>query len=449
MKRRIDTELRNWKSSPVRRPLLVRGARQVGKTFSVLWFGQQEFGNCIAINFEERPEFQNCFTSLDVGEILEKISILTGEAIHPGKTLLFLDEIQECPKAITSLRYFFEKKPDLHVIGAGSLLEFVFREEGFRMPVGRISSLYMAPLSFDEFLVGIGQEKLLKYLISKEKVDPIEPLFADELEKLLRKYLVVGGMPAVVAHYAKGGKPEEIKVLQTSILQTYQADFSKYASTAKHKYLQDVFVATPRLACSRCKYSHINAAVQSREIKLAVELLADARCLHMVKHSSGMGLPLAAQVNPKIFKLLFMDVGLMQRALEIDTRLILEKDLMSINRGSVAEQFVGQQLLAVRDLYEEPSIFFWARENRSSQAEVDYLVTLDGLVFPVEVKAGKTGTLKSLRLFLDEHPESPFGIRFSLHELSWHDRVLSIPLTMIGQWQRLVRLVLAGGDFMG
>lgn len=437
LRRKIESELSKWKQSHVRQPLLVRGARQVGKTFSILHLGETNFKNCVAINFEERPEFAACFETMDVREILEKISILTGSQIVPGETLLFFDEVQECPPAILSLRYFYERLPELHVIGAGSLLEFTFRETGFRMPVGRITSLFMEPLSFSEFLDGIGHQNLKQYLDRLDVKRGLEPLYQRELEKALRKYLIVGGMPGIVSSYIAGASPEEIKILQGSILQTYQADFAKYTSTAQHKYLKDVFMTAPRLVGSRCKYSHINPHVQSRDIKNAIHLLSEARCLCPIFHSTGRGIPLEADKNPKKFKLIFLDVGLMQRSLGLDTQLMFEKDIMAVNMGSVAEQYVGQQILASSDCYEEKRLYFWARESRSSQAEVDYLVTLRENVFPVEVKAGKTGTLRSLRLFLDEHPDSPFGIRLSGHELSWHDQVLSIPLYMAEQWERL------------
>ncbi|QTA83954.1 DUF4143 [Desulfonema limicola] len=437
LKRNIDDLLSAWKQSSTRQPLLVRGARQIGKTFSITNFGKNQFDNIVTINFEEHPEFTQCFTSMDVSEIIEKISIISGMEIYPGKTLFFLDEIQECPSAIMSLRYFYEKMPELHVIGAGSLVEFALKSPNFRMPVGRISSLSMEPMSFFEFLDAMSFQKLRQHL---EKVDiqtGIEPVFHEKLTMLLRKYLIIGGMPGLVSAYADNASPEQIKILQSSILQTYQADFAKYASTAQHKYLKDVFLAVPRLTGSQCKYSHINPHVQSRDIKNALNLLTDARCLHQVFHSSGMGIPLESQVNPKKFKLLFLDVGLMQRSLGLDSRLMLEKDIMTINSGSVSEQFIGQQLMASINCYEDKKLYFWTREKKNSNAEVDYLTTLGSSVFPVEVKSGKTGTLKSLRIFLDEHPECPFGIRFSMNELSMYDQVLSIPLYMAEQWKRL------------
>ena len=289
LKRQIDAELQKWYTSTIRRPLLVRGARQVGKTFSIQQFGATSFENCVTINFEERPEYAECFATLDPAEILEKIAILASCEIVPGRTLLFLDEIQECPRAITALRYFFEKLPLLHVIAAGSLLEFTFNSPDFRMPVGRVSSLFMYPLSFSEYLEGVGQHKLNQYLLGIDLNAPAEPVFQEEVTKHLRKYMIVGGMPEIVSKYASGISTEAMKALQASLLQTYQADFAKYASTAQHKYLKEVFTAVPRLIGDRCKYSNINPDVQSRDLKNAIGLLRDAKCIYTVYHSSGPG----------------------------------------------------------------------------------------------------------------------------------------------------------------
>ncbi|MEA2083924.1 MAG: AAA family ATPase [Thermodesulfobacteriota bacterium] len=438
LKRYIDVELGDWKDSPVRRPLLVRGARQVGKTFSITHFGEAYFRNCLTINFEERPEFKGCFETLLVSEILEKIEMLSGGNIIPGETILFLDEIQECPRAITALRYFYEKKPELHVVGAGSLLEFAFKGDKFRMPVGRISSIFMEPLSFSEFLEALGRRKLNNYLAETTlQSGGIPSLYQDELEKALRKYFIIGGMPGVVAPYVQGISHTDVNKIQSAILQTYQADFVKYASSAQHKYLNDVFLAAPRLAGSQCKYSHINPYVQSRDLKNAITLLKDARCIYQIFHSSAQGLPLEAQKNQKKFKLAFLDIGLMQRSLGLDTQIMFDNDIMTINRGGVAEQYVAQQLLSSLEPFEEKKLYYWSRESRSSQAEVDFLVTIDGSILPVEVKSGKTGRLKSLRLFLKEHPDAPFGLRFSAHELSFHDQVLSIPLYMACHWKNI------------
>jgi predicted AAA+ superfamily ATPase len=441
MKRKIDDFLQQWKTSKVRQPLLVRGARQVGKTYSITAFGRAEFANVLAVNFEEHPELSNCFSDFDPKAIIDRLSVLTGTIIEPGKTLLFLDEIQECPKAITALRYFYEKMPELHVIGAGSLIEFTLHSGDFRMPVGRVQSIFMFPLTFDEFLLALNEDQFSDYLATVDLQTGIEPVFNARLETLLRQYLLVGGMPAAVRAFSDNIIMEEIQRLQAGLIRSYGDDFAKYASSAKHKYLKTVFHNAPRMVGQRYKYSHVDRNIESKFLKDALGMLCDARCLNRVVHTSGAGLPMAAGINRRKFKIIFLDVGLMQNGLGVQSSLVLDKSIMQINAGSVAEQLVGQELLANADPYSEPELFFWARDARGSSAEVDYLLATAGLTIPVEVKSGSTGSLKSMRLFLDKYPQTPMGIRYSMHELSYHNQILSIPLYMLSQTPRLLSMI--------
>ncbi len=442
MKRKIDTVLNQWKSSKVRQPLLVRGARQVGKTYSVTAFGESQFKNIVTINFEERPEFSTCFLDYEPQKIIDSLSIITKSIIKSGDTLLFFDEIQECPRAITALRYFYEKMPELHVIGAGSLIEFILQSENFRMPVGRIQSVFMFPLSFDEFLMATGEKQICEYLRKVTLEKSLEPVFHNHLTNFLRNYFLIGGMPACVQAWINNISTEEILRLQLGLIRTYAADFSKYASSAKHKYLKQVFESAPKMVGQRYKYSRVNPDIESKFLKDALQLLCQARCLTKICHSSGAGLPLLSSVNEKKFKVAFLDIGMMQNALGIQGSIALDMPLMQVNSGSVAEQFVAQELLACSDPYIEPDLFFWAREARGSTAEVDYLIGIRGLVFPVEVKAGKTGSLKSMKLFLQKYADAPFGIRYSMHELSFHDNILSIPLYMVSRTKYLIKSIL-------
>ena len=442
MNRQIDRILNQWKISPVRQPLLVRGARQVGKTYSVTAFGKAKFENFVSVNFEEQPELAGCFSEYDPKAIIDRLSIFTRAIIRPGRTLLFLDEIQECPRAITSLRYFYEKMPELHVIGAGSLIEFALRSKDFRMPVGRIQSVFMFPLSFNEFLIATGEEQLSEYLNTVNPETGLDSVFKGRLENMVRSFFLVGGMPAPVSAFVDNVSMEEIRRLQQGLIRTYAADFAKYASTAKHKYLRQVYDSGPRMVGQRYKYSHVNPNIESKFLKNALYLLCEARCMTRICHSSGAGLPLAASVNEKKFKVAFLDVGLMQNALGIQASIAFDMPVMQINAGSIAEQFVAQELLAFSDPYAEPGLFFWAREARGSSAEVDYLIGFEGMVFPVEVKAGTTGSLKSMKLFLKKYPDTPFGIRYSMHELSFHESILSIPLYMINKTEHLIQNLL-------
>jgi len=439
MKRTIDQILTQWKHSRVRQPLLIRGARQVGKTYSVTDFGKRAFENIVSVNFEEQPEMSRCFSDLNPKNIIDRLSILKRMTISPGSTLLFLDEIQECPRAITSLRYFFEKMPELHVIGAGSLIEFALHAEDFRMPVGRVQSVYMYPMSFAEFLIAVAEERLLNLIQTVDWQTGMEQVFADRLEKLFRQYLLVGGMPGVVKAFADKVLMAELQRLQSGLIRTYINDFAKYASTAKHKYLKEVYSSAPQMAGRRYKYSHVNPGIEAKFLKEALGLLCDARCLSKICHASGAGVPLLATADERKFKIAFLDVGLMQNALGVQDSIILDDSVMQINAGSIAEQFVAQELLACADPYADKKLHFWAREARGSNAEVDFLVEFEGMPIPIEVKAGARGSLKSMRLFLKEYPKTMLGIRYSMHELSYFDQILSIPLYMVSQAQRLVR----------
>jgi len=440
MKRTIDQILNQWKHSRVRQPLLIRGARQVGKTYSVTDFGKRAFENIVSVNFEEQPEMSRCFSDLNPKNIIDRLSILKRMTISPGRTLLFLDEIQECPQAITSLRYFLEKMPELHVIGAGSLIEFALHVEEFRMPVGRVQSVYMYPMSFAEFLTAVGEDRLLNHIHTVDLQTGMEQVFSIRLENLFRQYLLIGGMPRVVKAFEDKVLMEELQRLQSGLIRTYIDDFAKYASTAKHKYLKEVYSRAPQMAGQRYKYSHVNPGIEAKFLKEALGLLCDARCLSKICHASGAGVPLLATANERKFKIAFLDVGLMQNALGVQDSIILIDSVMQINAGSIAEQFVAQELLACADPYADKKLHFWAREARGSNAEVDFLIEIGGMPIPVEVKAGARGSLKSMRLFLNEYPNTLLGIRYSMHELSYFDQILSIPLYMVNQTQRLVRI---------
>jgi predicted AAA+ superfamily ATPase len=442
MKRDIEKELFDWKNKSERLPLLLRGARQVGKSYIIEEFGREAFENIVTVNFEFQPELKQCFTTLDPNDIINKLQLLTGVPIEAGKTLLFLDEIQECPNAIMSLRYFKERCGALAVIGAGSLMEFTLNSPDFRMPVGRVQFMYLEPLSFGEFLSASGNEQLRSFLGTIHAESMIDDVIHDKLIDLLRIYLIVGGMPAVVKEYLASKDYLNCQRLQNSLLQTYRNDFGKYAKVSEHKNLRKVFDEAPRLVGSRVKYSSIDPETKSRDLKNALHLLALSGIVHPVYATAASGLPLGAQINEAKFKLTFLDVGLMQNACGLQKQLSVANDLIQINAGAVAEQLVGQELRAHFDSYLEHNLYFWARDKKSSSAEVDYVVAVDSLILPVEVKAGKTGTLKSLKLFLEEK-HLPFGVRFSQSKPSFNDKVLTLPLYMVEQMQRLVKEISA------
>ncbi len=435
MKRSIDAVLRAWRDDSRRKPLLIRGARQVGKSWSVHRFGKQEFTDIAVINLEAEPQVAELFRSMNPREMLNKIEILTGQQIVPGKTLLFIDEIQAFPKAVSALRYFYEEVPELHVIAAGSLLEPILNASNFSMPVGRIEYLYMKPLSFEEFLLAQGQETLAEALRNDRGLFA-EPVVHNTLLDQVRQYLLVGGMPEVVAEYQDSGNYDRCRHIQTSLLQTYRDDFNKYATRARQDNVGKVFESAVQQVGNKFKYAKVDPDELSRNIKTALELLALAGVYHKVIKSSADGLPLGAGINERFFKVLFLDVGLMQNLCGLATDIIRDNDLMGIYRGALMEQFVGQELIAYQDCFTKPALYYWAREAKNSSAEIDYVCQSGATLVPIEVKAGKTGRLKSLHRFLAEKQQA-WGIRISSAPLQYQKPVLSIPFYMVRHWQAL------------
>jgi predicted AAA+ superfamily ATPase len=438
MKRDIEAELLAWKLQDHPMPLLLRGARQVGKTYVVEKFGKEHFSHLVTINFELQPELIRCFETLDPTTILNNIYLLTQNKIEPGHSLLFLDEIQDCPNAIRALRYFREKMPTQHIIGAGSLLEFTLNDSEFRLPVGRIRSMYLKPLSFNEFLSGSGNHALREYLCGVTLQTPITDVAHTQLLKLVKNYMILGGMPAVLQEYFSTHDLKECQILQTGLLSNYRQDFGKYANKADHRYLQRLYEKIPSLIGNVFKYSHVDPEMKSRDIKSALHLLEQAGLIYPVYSTSGSGIPLNSLINEKKFKVLFLDIGLIARANQLEAELMMANDVILVNRGMMAEQFIGQELLAHQSCYEQASLFYWSREQRSSNAEVDYVIAIGSKIFPIEVKAGSTGHLRSLKLFMQEK-QATIGVRFSQLPLSLHDNILSLPLYMLSELHRLLQ----------
>ena len=398
MKRDIDTHLQAWKQRERRKPIVLRGARQVGKTTVVRELGRS-FDSFVEINFEETPDLASFFEgSLSPDDIVSNLQNYFGVRIQDGSTLLFLDEIQICPRAILALRYFFEKRPDLHVIAAGSLLDFELRKISF--PVGRIDFYYLYPLSFGEFLHALGKEPL-RTDICEGKALP-EGLHR-QLLATLRDYTVIGGMPQVIAEYLRSGDMAECQHIQSSIIDTFLADFPKYAKQHQLKYLTTVFNAVPSQLGRKFKYSNISNLYKSRDLGAALELLELAGLLIRIHHSSANGIPLEHEKDFRKFKVLFFDVGLAMRVLRIPVQeLLLNDDISLVNEGAIAEQLVGQEMLAYASCRERHHLYYWHREAKSSNAEVDYVLERGRDIVPVEVKSGQRGRARSLQLFISE-----------------------------------------------
>lgn len=437
MRRVIEPVLKKWKDQSNRLPIILRGARQVGKSFVIEKFGKDHFESLVTCNFEFRPELANCFDNLDPISICSKLEIAFKTRIIPGKTLLFLDEIQNCPKAIMAMRYFKEKLPLLHVIAAGSLLEFALHEELFSFPVGRVQFLYLKPLSFYEYLINQNHERLVEVLDNATLEEPLDSFIHEQLLLLLREYFLIGGMPSVVRCYLETHSFMECQTILIGLLDTYRADFPKYATKAQYRYLQIFFDRAPGIISQHFKYTLISPDHRSHDLKVALEQLGWAGLLNKVLATSASGIPLQLQAKENKFKLLFLDGGLVNCANKLDIQAAWETELMQINAGALAEQFVGQELIAYADPHVNLQLYYWERDKKGSMAEVDYVIQAGSHILPIEVKAGTTGSLKSLTQFLIEK-KALFGIRISQHPLSFHDKVLSVPLYMISQLPRLI-----------
>lgn len=427
MKRRIDRFLLEWKGNRDRRVLLVRGARQVGKTYSVRRLGSA-FDHFLEVNFEEEPDVHVFFSrSLNPDGICEKLSAYYKTPIIAGKTLLFLDEIQACPPALSSLRFFHEKMPNLHVVAAGSLLEFALKE----IPshgVGRIQALFMYPMSFYEFVDALGEGRLLDLVAEADADRPLEEPFHRRLVDYARTYQLVGGMPAVVETYAVHRDLNRCMRLLDSLLVTFRDDFAKYKERSPVQRITEVFQSISFQAGCKFKYARVDSHSSAPSVKDALGLLIQAGLAHKVHHTSARGIPLDAQVDSAKFKVLPVDIGIHQRVLGLDMAdHLVARDVDVVNKGSLAEVFVGLELIHNGLPYTQPALYYWHRETRGSQAEVDYVIPRGTAIVPVEVKAGATGRMHSMHLFIHER-DAPMGIRLSLGNFSRFGRIESMPI---------------------
>jgi len=407
MQRFIDNDLKAWKNRARRKPLIIRGARQVGKTYSVKRFAETDFENCALVDLEKNPDWHRVFEeNLNVQRICSDLGVLLGIKITPGKTLLFIDEIQSCPQAIMALRYFHEDFPDLHVIAAGSLLEFAMQQISF--PVGRIQFLQLRPLSFAEFLNAKGNINALEIILAKPR--ELSPAVHEKLLKELHRYFFIGGMPeSVNAFVASGSMPESFDV-QKEICETYRLDFAKYKPGTDPMYLNSVLTGVSRNVGSQIKYTHLGQGFSNSVLKKSFNLLGLANIVDKVSAADPSGLPLGTTASDKIFKALLVDIGLMRYLTGMSMRSEYQKqNLLDIYRGAMAEQFVGQEMM----LSQDGSIHYWSRRAKNSTAEVDFLAVKNDNIFPIEVKSGSSGKLKSLHMCLEKYKNCPAGIVFS------------------------------------
>ena len=453
MKRSASYNLQTWLTRPERKPLIIRGARQVGKTWLVRDFARQAGKNLVELNFERNPEFIRFFDASNPAKVLRGLEAYMGAKIDPEHALVFLDEIQAAPQVLANLRWFAEEMPELPVVAAGSLLDFVLADHSFSMPVGRISYLHLEPMSFEEFLCAIGQEGLREFIGEFYPGGEIPELIHLRLMEFYRDYLVVGGMPAAVSSWQRENSPLTCAEIQQDLLTTLRDDFAKYSGRVPLQRLERVLDAVPRLLGRKFTYSQVDREERSAAIGQALDLLCRARLCHKVRACDGAGIPLGAGVRERFFKVVFLDVGMASALLGLALHALPSlRDLATVNEGALAEQAMGQLLRTAEPRFKEPALFYWARERKGSTAELDYLLQHGSVVVPVEVKAGTTGTLKSLHLFMALR-RLPLAVRFNADlpsvtavdvktttEARAQYRLISLPFYLAGQIHQILDL---------
>lgn len=419
MDRQALLHLDLWFQRSNRKPLIIRGARQVGKSTLVRLFAKKKKLSLIEVNLESLRlrslESENPNVNDVLAEIEGKLQVDISE-----KTILFFDEIQQQPKLLPLLRYFYEDHPHLPIICAGSLLEFTLEAHKFSMPVGRIEYFHLSPMTFFEFLEALNLGKLLKQLCKSEAV--LKPHEFELLTKNLLIYFFVGGMPEAIKIYIETKNFKEVRNVHRSIIQTYRDDFPRYSSSSQLPRIEEIFQRLPQVLGKKVKYTEISQDFQSRDIKKVLLLLKQARILHFCYHTNASKLPLAAQSDHSVFKLYFLDVGLFNYMMGATWDSIRDlQDVHLLTKGIIAEQFAAQHLAYIENGLEEPNLFYWLRDKKNENAEVDFIISYLGKVTPIEIKSGQSGRLKSLVQFVEKNKVSQ-AFRFDLKNRSDDER---------------------------
>ena len=427
MRRKIDNSLCQWKDDPQRKPLVLEGARQVGKTWTLKEFGETNFNNMVYINCDHNPQTAGLFQDFDIQRILRYLSAISGQTIIPGKTFIFLDEIQEEPLGLTSLKYFCENAREYHIAVAGSLLGLSVHE-GSGFPVGKVDELNMYPMTFREFLWAIGQERLAD-LLDTENPENLSPM-ADTFIELLRQYYYVGGMPEAVAAYADSQDLKRVRRIQDRIVSDYDADFSKHIPAALLPRVRMVWNSIPsQLARENKKftYSIMKKGARAKDYDMAITWLKDAGLVYPVTKVNQFSKPLNFYEDPDAFKLYALDLGLLGAMAQTDPADILTGNTGFVEyKGAFTEQYVAQQLIATL----HNKLHYYSRSD--SRMELDF-VYQSGNVYAIEVKAEENLNAKSLKTILDKHPEV-IGLRLSMSGYRKEDRLINIPLYLVESW---------------
>jgi uncharacterized protein len=438
MKRLRFDDLLAWKNAGSRKPLIIRGARQVGKTWLMKEFGAKEYQQTVYVNFEKSARLQSLFDNdFDLQRVLIALQAETGQTIDTANTLVIFDEIQAAPKAITALKYFAEDAPDLHLIAAGSLLGVALHSD-ISFPVGKVEFMNLYPLNFNEFLMACKENGLLQVLDSGDW--SLIAAFKSKLIDKLRQYYFVGGMPEAVAHFVETNSFTEVRTIQKQILAAYEQDFSKHPPFSIVPRIRMLWNSIPaQLAKENRKfiYGLIKEGARAKDYELALAWMADCGQVHKISRISKPGIPLKAYEDFSSFKLLLADTGLLAAMGEIDSKTLLEGNvLFSEFKGALTEQFVLQELLSAGVF----SIYYWSAER--STAEVDFVIQYNNIVVPVEVKAEENLQSKSLKSYHQKY-NPQLSLRFSMSDYRRQDWMINVPLYAVGKLSRILDSLLS------
>lgn len=422
MERSIYSNLKKWKESLTRKPLILQGARQVGKTYILKEFGAREYSEVVYINCDDNNDMQNMFVDYDVDRIIRSLCAISGVSIKPSTTLLILDEIQEVERGLASLKYFCEKAPEYHVAVAGSLLGITLHE-GTSFPVGKVDMLYMYPMDFEEFLLAMGKEQLVELLRSNSwaALTPLRGM----LTELLRQYYFVGGMPEAVKAYVERGDIWEVRSIHSKIIDAYRNDMSKHAPKQQVQRINMVWNSIPsQLARDNKKfiYGALRKGARANDFEIAIQWLVDSGLVHKVHRITKPVVPLKFYEDMSSFKLFLLDCGLLGALSETPPEQILIGDnVFEEYKGAFTENYVLQQLKSL------PRTFVYYYSNDNSTLEIDFVVQHDTHIIPIEVKAEENLRAKSLRQFVTDNP-GLHGVRFSMSDYREQDWLTNVPL---------------------
>jgi hypothetical protein len=427
MYRKLIEQLKNWKIDAYRKPMIIRGARQTGKTWLMKEFGRTCYKNYVYVSMDENENMENVFRdAFDTKRILKALEIEAGFKIEPDKTLIIFDEVQEIPRALKSLKYFCEDAPEYHIIAAGSLLG-VALHEGTSFPVGKVDFCDLYPLDFEEFLLACGEEKLVE-LMENQDYDLITS-FKNKYIDYLKYYYYIGGMPEVVFRYVKTENLKEVRRVQNKLLEAYENDFSKHAPTDIVTRIKMLWNSIPTQLAKENKkfiYGLVREGARAREYEVAITWLIDCGLVYKINRVKKPDFPLRAYQDFQAFKLFILDVGLLGAMSKLSDKILLKGDsLFEEFKGALTEQYVLQQLITNPD----NDIFYWAADN--SSAELDFLVQNDDKIIPIEVKAEENLQAKSLRIFYNKYnPER--AVRTSMSDYREQEWMVNVPLYNIG-----------------